>query len=182
MRYNIFLFLAIFMAACNPMADENAQSVSYYQTYFQKQIDTLLMDGYGVLRHTTEMESEEVDQVQLDSMSKELWEQELRGFIYAGYVDELDTANYYFASDKSGKFEIRRFTAKDTLAHLQQWEETKVNGTIQLITWQTQKRSVLMDRWVEMAYQPLKGYRIRMKEDAAWSAPRDYEIFAEFIK
>jgi hypothetical protein len=39
-----------------------------------------------------------------------------------------------------------------------------------------------MDRWVEMAYQPLKGYRIRMKEDAAWSAPRDYEIFAEFIK
>ena len=141
-------------------------SKGHYQRYFKLQIDTLMAEKYGVLRHTSE--GDEVKQERLDSMSEARWNQELRGFVNAQYVDLEDTADFYYSMDQSGKFEIRRFMAKDTLAPLQRWEEMKVDGVTQLITWETQKRSVLMDRRVEMTYQPLKGYRVRMQEDAVF--------------
>jgi hydroxymethylpyrimidine pyrophosphatase-like HAD family hydrolase len=180
MRKYIIIGLCSLATACTTSPEENGVSKSYYQRYFQLQIDTLLAEKYAVLRHTSE--GEEVKQERLDSMSADRWNQELRGFVNATYVDIKDTSAYDYAIDQSGKFEIRRFTAKDTLAALQRWEEMKVDGVTQLITWETQKRSVLMDRRVEMTYQPMKGYRVRMQEDAAWAAPRDYEIFAEFVK
>lgn len=179
MRKFFLIGLVISATACSISPEESNTPVSYYQKYFNDQIDSLMSGNYRVIRHTSE--GEEVKQERLDSMDVERWSQELRGFINASYIDSNDTTHYQYALDRSGRFEIRRFTAKDTMAPLQRWEETKVDGVIQLITWETQKRSVLMDRRVEMTYQPLKGYRVRMKEDAAWSAPRDYEIFAEFI-
>lgn len=180
MRNYIIIGLFSLATACTTSPEENEVSKSHYQRYFKLQIDTLMAEKYGVLRHTSE--GDEVKQERLDSMSEARWNQELRGFVNAQYVDLKDTAVFYYSMDQSGKFEIRRFTAKDTLAPLQRWEEMKVDGVTQLITWETQKRSVLMDRRVEMTYQPLKGYRVRMQEDAAWAAPRDYEIFAEFVK
>jgi len=180
MRKYFITGVVILATACSISPEENNSYQSYYQNYFHDQIDLLMAEEYGVIRHTSE--GEEVKQERLDSMDIQRWTQELRGFINAVNIDSTDTAHYQYSLDKTGSFEIRRFTAKDTLAPLQRWEEMKVNGVIQLITWETQKLSVLMDRRVEMTYQPLKGYRVRMKEDAAWSAPRDYEIFAEFIK
>ena len=178
---NLYLFLGLgFLLSCSNSQEEKNTAKSVYCRYFDSQIDTLLLQDMGVLKHTTE--GEEVEQVQLDSMTDERWRQELRGFLNAVYVDTGDTANYFYALDQSGKFQIRRLIAKDTLAPLQRWEEMRVNGAIQIIMWETQKRSVLIDRRVEMTYQPLKGYRIRMREDAAWARPRSYEIFAEFTE
>ena len=178
---NLYIFLGLgFLLSCSNSQEEKNTGKSVYSRYFDAQIDTLLLQDMGVLKHTTE--GEEVEQVQLDSMTDERWRQELRGFVNAVYVDTGDTANYFYAVDESGKFQIRRLIAKDTLAPLQRWEEMRVNGAIQLITWETQKRSVLIDRRIEMTYQPLKGYRIRMQEDAAWARPRSYEVFAEFNK
>jgi hypothetical protein len=36
-----------------------------------------------------------------------------------------------------------------------------------------------MDRDVQMSYQPLKGYRIQINENALWNSPKQIEIFAE---
>lgn len=166
------------LLSCSDSQEEKTITKSVYTRYFERQIDTLLMQHMGVLKHTSE--GEEVEQVQLDSMTVDRWRQELRGFLNAVYVDTGDTANYFYAVDESGKFQIRRLIAKDSMAPLQRWEEMRVNGAIQLITWETQKQSVLIDRRIEMTYQPLKGYGIRMREDAAWARPRSYEIFAEF--
>lgn len=166
------------LLSCSDSQEGKTITKSVYTRYFERQIDTLLMQQMGVLKHTSE--GEEVEQVQLDSMTVDRWRQELRGFLNAVYVDTGDTANYFYAVDESGKFQIRRLIAKDSMAPLQRWEEMRVNGAIELITWETQKQSVLIDRRIKMTYQPLKGYGIRMREDAAWARPRSYEIFAEF--
>lgn len=166
------------LLSCSDSQEGKTITKSVYTRYFERQIDTLLIQQMGVLKHTSE--GEEVEQVQLDSMTVDRWRQELRGFLNAVYVDTGDTANYFYAVDESGKFQIRRLIAKDSMAPLQRWEEMRVNGAIELITWETQKQSVLIDRRIKMTYQPLKGYGIRMREDAAWARPRSYEIFAEF--
>ena len=166
------------IAACSPSNPESEKS--FYAQYFESQIDSLLSENYGLLRHTSE--GEEVEQERLDTMHVDLWERELRGFLNAENPNISDTANYQYAVDTAGRFEIRRLSAKDSTADLQFWEETRVDGAIQLITWRVQKKSVLIDRYFEMTYQPMKGYRIKMKEDAAWASAREYEIFAEFVE
>ena len=119
MRNYIIIGLFSLATACTTSPEENEVSKSHYQRYFKLQIDTLMAEKYGVLRHTSE--GDEVKQERLDSMSEARWNQELRGFVNAQYVDLEDTADFYYSMDQSGKFEIRRFTAKDTLAPLQRW-------------------------------------------------------------
>ncbi len=178
MRKLLYVFAIGFMVACKP-SNPKAEK-SFYTQYFESQIDLLTAKKYGLIRHTSE--GEDVQQERLDTMNSQLWERELRGFLNAENPQIADTAHYQFAVDTSGRFEIRRLSAKDSTSSLQFWEETRVDGQIQLITWQIQKKSVLIDRNFEMTYQPMKGYRIKMKEDAAWAAAREYEIFAEFIQ
>lgn len=120
------------LLSCSDSQEGKTITKSVYTRYFERQIDTLLMQQMGVLKHTSE--GEEVEQVQLDSMTVDRWRQELRGFLNAVYVDTGDTANYFYAVDESGKFQIRRLIAKDSMAPLQRWEEMRVNGAIELIT------------------------------------------------
>lgn len=152
---------------------------SYYGDYFSQEIQQLTATNKRILKHTTT--EEKVEQWSCDTMSREMWESELRGFLNAPEVTTNDTANYIISNDSSGIFQVIRYTAKDTLASLLKWEITMVNNELEMINWETQTRSVLLDRNVELNYQPQKGYRIQIIEDPMWGDPKMTEVFAEFI-
>lgn len=180
MRKVLVFASILFLFSCGDSLETTQSERSFYDAYFNEQIDSLLIMNMGLVRHTTE--GELVDQIRYDSMTKPMWQKELHGFLNAPSVLTNDTQNFIISVDKTGKYEVTRYTAKDTLQSLQQWEQTRINGQIELITWQRRSRSLLMDRDVEMTYQPQKGYRMVMKENAAWAAPKQWEIFAEFTK
>jgi hypothetical protein len=178
----LYIILLLLFASCNREADsfETLNKNSKNRDYFDLQIDTLVKQSYGLLRHT--LRGDDLSQYRQNTLSKSLWEQELQGFLnLADKPSERDT-QFQVTLDKTGIYEIESYAAKDTLKEFQNVTFTRVRGKVELISWKIQKKSLLMDRVMELSYQPLKGYRIKMYEDAAWSRPTSYEIFAEFIK
>lgn len=169
--------LPIAITSCSNM-EETAKERSYYNQYFQDEISQLIKDEKGILKHTTTEDN--VEQWMCDTMDREMWVSELRGFLNAPSVITNDTASYIISNDSSGMFQVVRYTAKDTLADLLRWEFTLVNSELQMITWETQEKSILLDRNIEKSYQPQKGFRIQIIEDPIWSDPKMIEVFAEF--
>ena len=163
--------------ACGDLETEVTER-SYYGEYFSEEIKQLVETKKGILKHTTT--EEKVEQWSCDTMDREIWESELRGFLNAPEIITNDTANYIISNDSSGVFQVIRYTAKDTMAPLLKWEITMVNNELEMINWETQSRSILLDRNVEMNYQPQKGYRIQIIEDPMWGDPKMTEVFAEF--
>jgi hypothetical protein len=56
----------------------------YYEEYFSQEIKQLIATKKGILKHTTT--EDEVEQWSCDTMTRELWESELRGFLNAPEV------------------------------------------------------------------------------------------------
>lgn len=180
---NLLIGSILFIAASCDDALVNTQNSgeSHPQKhYFESQIATLLSEGYSIVRHT--QSGEDLEQLRIDTMTQELWERELHGFLNMAPKPHLKDTSFQFSIDSAGIYEIERIVAKDTLRELQEVSTIKVKGTVELMTWKVRKRALLMDRDMEFTYQPLKGYRIKMFEDAAWSRPKTQEIFAEFTK
>ena len=173
----LFLLIPLLLIACGDMEKEVGER-GYYEQYFSQEIKQLTATNKGILKHTTT--EDEVEQWSCETMSREMWKSELRGFLNAPEVLTNDTANYIISNDSSGIYQVVRYTAKDTMASLLKWEITMVNGELEMINWETQTRSVLLDRNVELNYQPQKGYRIQIIEDPMWGNPKMTEVFAEF--
>ena len=72
----------------------------YYEEYFSQEIKQLVATKKGILKHTTT--EDEVEQWSCDTMTRELWESELRGFLNVPEVLTNDTANYIISNDSSG--------------------------------------------------------------------------------
>lgn len=87
--------------------------------------------------------------------------------------------SYRQSIDSSQGLSLTRFECSDTAADLRQFQVLSKKGDIQLLEWDIQTQSFLMDRTMKLSVQPGKGYRIWVRENSLWSAPSEYEIFAE---
>lgn len=149
-----------------------------WQSYMVKQIDSLMIQNSSVVKNITSQDQVE-NEVLNAPISKEKWMDELGAFLMVDFNKEKEKSKLQRSLDSAGKNTIENYYTNDTNAYLQSFSIHKTNNVIQLLQWQLKTRSFLMDRDVQMSYQPLKGYRIQINENALWNSPKQLEIFAE---
>jgi len=76
----LFLLIPLLLIACGDMEKEVGER-GYYEEYFSQEIKQLTATNKGILKHTTT--EDEVEQWSCDTMSREMWKSELRGFLNA---------------------------------------------------------------------------------------------------
>ncbi len=166
-----------FTACENDEIADRSQFKDEWQKYMLTEIDDLTKSN-PKLTKTINL-GEEVETRVLDSVN---WFNELAGFLAIDFTKEKGRTQYQTSVDSNGKISMTSYYAKDTNALLQTFVITKVDGKIDLLTWTTKLKSLMMDREQELAYQPGKGYRINIKENSMWESPRTIEIFGDIHK
>ena len=81
--------------------------------------------------------------------------------------------------DSSGALKIVRYNAQDSTAALQELMVNYRKNEIQLMQWTVRQRSWYLDRDLRISFQPKQGYGVWVNENAIWTSPNAYEIFAE---
>ncbi len=172
----ISLILAAF-SSCN----NDSKAVFVPKGQWQKFIyeDIQQLSKKNLTLNKTIAEGEKVENEKLDSLDKEGWMTELEMFVSINTSKELASGQFDSSDDQSGKFRITNYYNKDTQSLLQQFQIMKFENNVQILSWKLKSRSWIMDRDVEMSYQPQKGYRIQVNENNMWNSPRNFEIFAE---
>ena len=172
------LIISIAFVSCenNEIADLS-QFKDEWQKYMLNEINGLTKDNPNLTK--TINLGDEVETRELDSVN---WFNELAGFLAIDFTKEKGRTQYSSSVDSNGRISMTSYYAKDTNALLQSFVITKINGKIDLLTWTTKLRSLMMDREQELAYQPGKGYRINIKENSMWGSPRTIEIFGDIHK
>lgn len=172
------LFIAAIFASCeSDEISDRSQFKDEWQKYMLTEIDGLTKAN-PKLTKTVNL-GEEVETRELDSVN---WFNELAGFLAIDFTKEKGRTQYTSSVDSNGRISMTSYYAKDTNALLQSFVITRINGQIDLLTWTTKLRSLMMDREQELAYQPGKGYRINIKENSMWGSPRRIEIFGDIHK
>jgi hypothetical protein len=146
--------------------------------FMKSEVVELSKSPVDITKDITEGESVERQVITLKSQSE--WEEELKGFLNFQTESELIKSKSRQTIDSNGMYHIARNSASDTNAYLQEFTVWKVKNEVQILTWKYKTRSFLMDRNVEMSYQPMKGYRLQIWENSVWSTPKQIEIFATF--
>ncbi len=173
--------LIIMITACtqsDPKSNAPQINSDKWNQFMKNQIEKLSLSPVAVTKDITEGENVERQTVILKSEGD--WEEELKGFIHFQTEAELIKSRSIETIDSNGVYQIARNAAADTNAYLQEFTVWKVNNEVQILTWKYKTRSFLMDRNVEMSYQPMKGYRMQIWENSLWSSPKQMEIFASF--
>lgn len=175
----VILILGITACTPNDQKSNSLQSSSDKWTAFMKsEIEKLSKSPVAITKDITEGESVERQVITLKSPSE--WDEELKGFLNFQTETELIKSKSSQTIDSNGMYHIARNSASDTNAYLQEFTVWKVKNEVQILTWKYKTRSFLMDRNVEMSYQPMKGYRLQIWENSVWSSPKQMEIFATF--
>jgi len=176
---NKFILLLLVLTINGCVEENNPQFVP--NDKWQKMIynDIHYLSSKNLRLNRTIAEKETVENEKLDSLTKEDWMNELEMFLTVNTEKEINSGNFDSTDDQSGKYRITNFYNNDTLAALQQFQIMKFENKVQIISWKLRNRSWMMDRDVEMSYQPKKGYRIQVNENSMWKSPRSFEIFAE---
>lgn len=127
--------------------------------------------------YKTVIKGEDIHTEELDSCD---FAQEFAVFLnYDLALAEKRFGAYRETLDSSQGLSLLRFECSDTTADLRQFQVLKKQGLVQLLEWEIQTRSFLMDRFMKLSVQPGKGYRIWVRENALWASPVEYEIFTE---
>ena len=177
---NKFLVLSlsvILAVGCSQEAKNEFVPKDEWQKFIYNDINALSNKNLNLNKSIAE--KEKVENEKLDSLKKEDWMNELEMFLSVNTEKELSSGSFDSSHDQSGKFRITNFYNKDSLASLQQFQIMRFENEVQLLSWKLRSRSWMMDRDVEMSYQPKKGYRIQVNENSMWKSPRSFEIFAE---
>ncbi len=156
----------------------NPDSNDKWATFMKAEVVKLSKMPIVITKDITEGELVERQMDTLNSQSE--WEEELKGFLNFPTESELIKSKSSQTIDSNGMYFIARNAAADTNAYLQEFTIWKVKNEVQILTWKYKTRSLLMDRNVEMSYQPMKGYRLQIWENSFWSSPKQMEIFATF--
>ena len=159
-------------------SNSNPNSNDKWATFMEAEVVKLSKLPVVVTKDITEGEKVERQNVTLKSKAE--WEEELKGFLNFQTLKELEKSKSKETIDSNGMYHISRSAASDTNAYLQEFTVWKVKNEVQILTWKYKTRSLLMDRNVEMSYQPMKGYRLQIWENSFWSSPKQIEIFATF--
>ena len=162
---------------CNDSSEALFVPKGQWQKFIYKDIQKL--SEKNLTLNKTIAEGEKVENEKLDSLDNAAWMKELEMFMSVNTTKELSAGQFDSSDDQSGKFRITNFYNKDTLALLQQFQIMRFENNVQILSWKLKSRSWMMDRDVEMSYQPQKGYRIQVNENSMWKSPRNFEIFAE---
>lgn len=145
-----------------------------FVAFAQEEIAWLQQSQPGLRK--TVSKGEEVSTETLDSVD---WVNELEWLSAWSLVESSKKTKYDETVDTSGALKIVRFNAQDTAAELQELMVNYRKNKIQLMQWTIKQRSWYMDRDVRISFQPRQGYGISVNENAIWSSPKAYEIFAE---
>lgn len=180
MRKQIFIYLGgcLLLFGCSKSSKNEFVPKDEWQKYMVGQIDSLLIINPTVNKNVTSKDLVE-NEVLKSPISKDKWMDELGAFLMVDFINEKEKSKLQHSIDSAGKNSIENYYSNDTNAYLQSFSIHKTNNVIQLLQWQLKKRTFLMDRDVQMSYQPLKGYRIQINENALWNSPKQIEIFAE---
>ncbi len=170
------LIIAVF-SSCNSDSQALFVPVGKWQKFIYEDIQKL--SEKKLTLNKTIAEGNKVENEKLDSLDKDAWLKELEMFMSINTSKELSSGQFDSSDDQSGKFRITNFYNKDSLAVLQQFQIMRFEDNIQILSWKLRNRSWMMDRDLEMSYQPQKGYRILVNENNMWNSPRNFEIFAE---
>jgi len=166
------------LSGSNSNPNSNPNSNDKWATFMEAEVVKLSKLPVVVTKDITEGEKVERQNVTLKSQAE--WEEELKGFLNFQTLKELEKSKSKETIDSNGMYHISRSAASDTNAYLQEFTVWKVKNEVQILTWKYKTRSLLMDRNVEMSYQPMKGYRLQIWENSFWSSPKQIEIFATF--
>lgn len=179
MRNNFFVFslLVTLFFGCRQESSIDYVPKDKWQKIIYNDVNTL--SDKNLTLNKTIAEKDKVENEKLDSLEKGDWMKELEMFLNVNTEKELSVGNFDSSDDQSGKFRIINFYNKDSLASLQQFQIMRFENEVQILSWKLRSRSWMMDRDVEMSYQPKKGYRIKVNENSMWKSPRSFEIFAE---
>ncbi len=177
----VVVVLILGITACTRSEDKSSSlptNTDKWTAFMKSEIVKLSKSPVLITKDITEGESVERQVVTLNSQSE--WEEELKGFLNFQTESELIKSKSSQTIDSNGMYHISRNSSSDTNAYLQEFTVWKVKNEVQILTWKYKTRSFLMDRNVEMSYQPMKGYRLQIWENSLWSSPKQMEIFATF--
>jgi hypothetical protein len=177
-QFLVFFGGCILLFGCSKSSKNEFVPKDEWQKYMVNQIDSLLIINPTVVKNITTRDLVENEVLNLP-ITREKWMDELGAFLMVDFSTEKEKSKLQHSIDSAGKNSIENYYSNDTNAYLQSFSIHKTNNKIQLLQWQLKKRTFLMDRDVQMSYQPLKGYRIQINENALWNSPKQIEIFAE---
>lgn len=176
-KFLVLCLTAILSVGCTQETRNEFVPKDKWQKFIYNDINTLSSKNLSLSK--TIAENEKVENEKLDSLNKEDWMNEFEMFLNVSTEKELNAGKFDSSDDQSGKFRITNFYNKDSSASLQQFQIMRFENEVQILSWKLRSRSWMMDRDVEMSYQPKKGYRIQVNENSMWKSPRSFEIFAE---
>jgi hypothetical protein len=107
------------------------------------------------------------------------WSNELEWVTAWSLQDAKRKCVYDETIDSSGALKIIRYNAQDSTAELQELMVNYRKNEIQLMQWTVRQRSWYLDRDLRISFQPKQGYGVWVNENAIWTSPNAYEIFAE---
>ncbi|MFM1898834.1 MAG: hypothetical protein RL577_1074 [Bacteroidota bacterium] len=169
---------ALFWVGCQSAEDKKSifnDQWSVYTKDLYKQV--LELDKTQPGSYKTVIKGDDIHTEELDSCD---FAQEFAVFLnYDLALAEKRFGTYRQTLDSSQGLSLLRFECSDTAADLRQFQVLKKQGQVQLLEWDIQTHSFLMDRAMKLSVQPGKGYRIWVKENSLWASPNEYEIFTE---
>lgn len=168
------MFMAGFAACTEKSAAKKAGESDSFVLFAQKEIGWLQKTQPGLRK--TVSKGDEVSTETVDSLD---WANELEWVTTWSLLEAAKKSKYDETIDSAGSLKIVRYNAQDTAAELQELMVNYRKNQIQLMQWTIKQRSWYMDRDVRVSFQPRQGYGISVNENAIWSSPKAYEIFAE---
>ena len=165
----------IALAGCDSSSTSTkATEQDSFVTFALEEIDWLQKNQPGLRK--TVSKGEDVTTETVDSLD---WANELEWVTAWSLREAVKKTKYDETIDSAGDLKIVRYTAQDTAAELQELMVNYNKKRLQLMVWTVKQRSWYMDRDVQVSFQPRQGYGVSVKENALWSSPKSYEIFAE---
>jgi len=164
----------VFVACTEKQPAASVGGKDEFVEFAQEEIAWLQKSQPGLRK--TVSKGEEVTTETVDSLD---WANELEWVTTWSLSEASKKYKYDETIDSAGALKIVRYNAQDTAAELQELMVNYRKNRIQLMQWTIKQRSWYMDRDVRVSFQPRQGYGINVAENAVWSSPNSYEIFAE---
>ncbi|MCX8485464.1 MAG: hypothetical protein ORO02_09705 [Bacteroidia bacterium] len=171
--WGVGLCLIVFVGCGKSTASKQSATDGFVE-FAQQEIAWLQKTQPGLRK--TVSKGEEVSTETIDSVD---WANELEWVTAWSLIESAKKTHYDETVDTSGALKIVRYNAQDTMAELQELMVNYRKNKVQLMQWTIKQRSWYMDRDVRISFQPRQGYGISVSENAIWTSPNAYEIFAE---
>lgn len=168
------LALLVFASCGEKSTAKKAGELDDFVLFVQQEIQWLQKTQPGLRK--TVSKGDEVSTETIDSLD---WANELEWVTTWSLLEAAKKTKYDETVDSAGSLKIVRYNAQDTAAELQELMVNYRKNKIQLMQWTIKQRSWYMDRDVRVSFQPRQGYGVSVSENAIWSSPVAYEIFAE---